>query len=529
MKKQTKGIIAIVFFGGALLFWATAASMPNILPPDESMQITETGTPADNFPDAQRAQFCGTGEAKSNTYVMEYKIPTECTMPLAITTDIQGNVWFTQTNTGKIAKFDPKSETFTEYENPNWPPGARSMMWGIDYSPDGSILYTDEATDSVWKFSIDDQRYNRMNFPADGTDSLPQRLEVRGSQIIINDFLGNKITFFDATQTENELTYLSLPSPVENSVTADFAIDKNNNLWYTNWIFQQDGVLVKFDEKGFSNLMKTSQGDVLPIHEYLSIFKLPPGLNTPNGAVADSNGKIWLADTSSSFFFSFDPESEIFTQYSTSLPPPSTYGNYSGLIKTPVTRPYWIELDQNERVVFNEQTANRIGIFDPKSNTLVEYLIPSKNPNWADCGLLADCGLAQVFGFTVAGDKVWFTEWVENNIGVLDTSLPLPFDVSLDVDEISLKKGKGTTINLSFTPHASEEISIVSASTALAFGDLSIKPSVTNVELNAGEPVSIPIQVSASESSLSGKYKILIGGATGEVTISKYLTLHLSS
>ncbi|MFB5611653.1 MAG: lyase, partial [Nitrosopumilaceae archaeon] len=102
MKKQTKGIFALVFFGGALLFWATAASMPNLFPPEEGMEITETGTPADNFPDAQRAQFCGSGEAKSNTYVREFKIPTECTMPLAVVTDPQGNVWFTQTNTGTV-------------------------------------------------------------------------------------------------------------------------------------------------------------------------------------------------------------------------------------------------------------------------------------------------------------------------------------------------------------------------------------------------------------------------------------------
>ncbi|HET6517580.1 MAG TPA: lyase [Nitrosopumilaceae archaeon] len=528
MKKQTKGIIAIVFFGGALLFWAAAASVPSIMPPDESMQVTETGTPADNFPDEKRAQFCGTGDAKSNTYVREYKIPTECTMPLSIVTDPQGNVWFTQTNTGKIAKFDPSSESFTEYENPSWPPGARSMMWGIDYSPDGSLLYTDEATDSVWKFSILDEKYDRFNFPAEG-DSLPQRLEIVGSKIIINDFLGNKITFFDAAQTENELTYLSLPSPVENSVTGDFAVDQNNNLWYTNWIFQQDGVLVKFDEQGFSNLMKTSQEDVLPIHEYLSVFQLPPGLNTPNGVVADSKGNIWLADTSSSFFFSFDPESESFTQYSTSLPTASTYGNYSGLIKTPVTRPYWIELDQNERVVFNEQTANRIGIFDPNTNTLTEYLIPSKNPNWADCGLLADCGLAQVFSFTVAGEKIWFTEWVENNIGVLDTSIPLPFKVSIDTDEIVLKKGEQTQINVNFVPnYDSQSVSLVSTSTA-AFDDLSIKSNVETIDLNSDEPTSIPIQVSASETALSGTYKVLIGGQTDDVTISKYLTLHVES
>jgi len=513
VKKQTKGMIAIISFGSLLLFWAAAASVPSIIPPDPSMEVTQTGTPADNFPDAQRAQFCSSGDAKSNTYVTEFKIPTECTMPLGIVTDPQGNVWFTQTNTGKVAKFDPLTETFTEYENPTWPQGARSMMWGIDYSPDGSLWFTDEAHDSVWKFSIQDESYNRIDFPSEG-DSLPQRLEIVGSKIIINDFLGNKITFLDAAQSDEGIKYTNLPSPVPNSVTSDFAVDSNENLWYTNWIFQQGGILVKYDQTGNS----------LP-----DVYELPPDLHTPNGVVADSNGNIWLADTSSSFFFSFDPESESFTQYSTSLPTASTYGNYSGLIKTPLTRPYWIELDLNDRLVFNEQTANRIGIFDPNTNTLIEYLIPSKNPNWADCGLLADCGLAQVFGFTINDEKIWFTEWVENNIGVLDTSIPLPFEVNIDTEEIILKKGEQTQINVNFIPNSnSQTISLVSASTA-AFDDLSVKSSVETIQLNSNEPISIPIQISASENALSGTYKVLIGGQTDYVTISKYLTLQVES
>ena len=512
MKKQTKGIIAIIVFGGALLFGAAVGSVPSIIPPEPGMEITKTGTPADNFPDAQRAQFCSSGDAKSNTYVTEYKIPTECTMPLAIVTDPQGNVWFTQTNTGKVAKFDPSTETFTEYENPTWPQGARSMMWGIDYLPDGSLLFTDEAYDTIWKFSIQDESYDRINFPSDG-DSLPQRLEIIGSQIIINDFLGNKIVFFDAAQIGDEIIYTSLPSPIENSVTGDFTVDGNENLWYTNWIFQQGGVLVKYNLAGIGS----------------DVYELPPGLNTPNGAVADSNGKIWLADTSSSFFFSFEPESESFTQYSTSLPPISAYGNSSGLIKTPVTRPYWIELDQNERIVFNEQTANRIGIFDPSTNTLTEYLIPSKNPNWADCEQLDDCGLAQVFGFTIDDEKIWFTEWVENNIGVLDTSIPLPFEVNIDTEDIVLKKGEQTQINVNFISNSnSQTISIVSTSTA-AFDDLSVKSSVETIQLSSNEPISIPIQISVSENSLSGTYKVLIGGQTDDVTISKYLTLQVES
>ena len=70
-------------------------------------EVTITGTPADNYPDVERSQFCSSDKiAKSTKFVQEFIIPTECTMPLAITSDYDGNVWFAQTNTGNLAKFE---------------------------------------------------------------------------------------------------------------------------------------------------------------------------------------------------------------------------------------------------------------------------------------------------------------------------------------------------------------------------------------------------------------------------------------
>jgi len=220
MKK--KGIIVTAFFGFILLSSTVMLTLPGIDPGTDSPEVSITGTPADNFPDEQRAQFCGSSDAKSTKYVQEFSIPTLCTNPLAIVTDYDGNVWFAQTNTGKIAKFDPNLETFTEYENSLWPPGGRSMMWGIDYAPDGSIWYTDESYDSIWSFSTIDETYDRLSYPSEG-DSLPQKIRVDGSQIIINDFTGNKLTFLDPNQSGENVNYLSIPSPVDDSVTADFA------------------------------------------------------------------------------------------------------------------------------------------------------------------------------------------------------------------------------------------------------------------------------------------------------------------
>ena len=179
MKK--KGVIVTAFFGFILLSSTILLTLPGIDPMLDSPEITITGTPADNYIDQQRPQFCGSSNAKSTAYIQEFSIPTPCTNPLAIITDYDGNVWFAETNTGNLAKFDPNTEIFTEYDNPLWLPGGRSMMWGIDYAPDGSLWYTDEGFDSIWKFSTFDNTYEQFSYPSEG-NSLPQKLRIDGSQ-----------------------------------------------------------------------------------------------------------------------------------------------------------------------------------------------------------------------------------------------------------------------------------------------------------------------------------------------------------
>ena len=138
MAVNKKAIFVVVFFGGILLtstiLFALPPPNPTMSPEEVELDTTKTGTPMDNFPDEQRATFCGVENAKSNSYVTEYKIPTVCTQPLAIKVAPDGNVWFIETNTGSITKFDPVSEQFTEFENSFWPEQGRTMSWAVSYT-----------------------------------------------------------------------------------------------------------------------------------------------------------------------------------------------------------------------------------------------------------------------------------------------------------------------------------------------------------------------------------------------------------
>ena len=492
----------------------------------------------------EKSQFCSTNDQPlSNQYVKEYKIPTECTQPLAITVDHNGQVWFAETNTGDLAKFDPLTETFTEYNNTTWeevekifivsalendaqPTKLRSMIWGIDYFPDGSVWFTDETTDAIWKFSIDEETYDRISYSQidENKSSLPQKLVIDGSKIIINDFSGGRLSFLDYAQDRDGLRHYSIPSVVPDAVTSDFAIDSDKNVWYTNWVPSGQGILVKFDYPGYE--FQSTQGEVtqgLLLQDFVEWYNFPSGLTTPNGVTIGPDQKIWIADTSSNYFFSFDPNTEEFIKYTTSIPTIDSYGNASGVIKNPVSRPYWIE-HYDGNLIMNEQTANRIGLFTPSTQTLTEYTIPSRNPNWADCEGIDYCGVAQVFDFAVYDKKIWFTEWVENNIGVIDTSISPPFSVDIDKKQITLAKGQTEHVTLEVsktTFSGSLDVNVNSSSTS-TFSDIVITHENS---FSLSDKTTITVEIMASEHALSGTHKVLLGAYTDDIAVSKFITV----
>ena len=170
---------------------------------------------------------------------------------------------------------------------------------------------------------------------------------------------------------------------------------------------------------------------------------------------------------------------------------------------------------------------------DPKSQSLVEYHVPSKNPNWGDCDpgtgiMLSGCGVAQIFDFTVDGEKIWFTEWVENNIGVVDTSVPLPLEIQFEFNSITLTPGNSQDFDFvvsSKTQQDLVDVSLILSSTHDFLNVNSIDNSHQTFQLDFDAPRPISITISASEDAMPGTYKILLGAQLSDIAISKYVTV----
>ena len=509
------GIIVAVFFGFILLTSTVMIALPGLQMGSRTPEVTITNTPADNYPDMQRPQFCGIGEPKSTAYITEYRVPTECSQPVAVHIMPDGTVWFAQSNTGNIAKLDPNTGMIEEFENEQWDDTRPSMIWGMDYG-NGYLWYTDEINDSVWSFDISSGAYQRFLIPDSDDSTYPQQLKVQGTDIILNDLIGNRLIVLDASDLESGLVYHEVPSNTDNAVAASFATDQNGDIWYTTWIEGAGGLLVKVDP----DLIKLIGG------EEPTIVTLPPELYAPNGITVDHRGNVWLADTGTSNIFEYNPTLDEFTRYFTSTPDVLTYGNATGVIQNPMSRPYWMHTAGDGRIVFNEQTANRIGVMDPNSGKLVEYGIPSRNPFWSDCGQNPICGISQPLGLDVAGTDVWFTEWVENNVGSVDITKSLPFDIALGNSRIALAAGETETIAYIVEPLTDRPLAI-ETHTASPDAFLSVQsqmaPQLTVLE----EPHFVTVDIVTAADAPPGSYKILLGAKGDAVSVSRFITVDI--
>ena len=132
------------------------------------------------------------------------------------------------------------------------------------------------------------------------------------------------------------------------------------------------------------------------------------------------------------------------------------------------------------------------------------------------------------FDFTIDGEKIWFTEWVENNIGVVDTSIPLPFEIQLESDDLNLKPGDSQHFNFIISPNSQKDplgASLILSTTHEFLNVELTHDSSETFQLNPDTPQPIHTTISASNDAIPGTYKILLGAQSSEIAISKFVTV----
>ena len=428
-------IITIITIGGLYLF----NNNLSILVPVDDKVVDDVHQSDIKVPEKVKPYLCGDYKENSNSYMVEFLIPSTCSQPLGLAVDISNKIWIAANWAGLFLIFDPFSNTFIK--NVSLPDRYQSdifgsMIWDMKFDKNGDLWYTDVDSNSIWRYFTQENKFEKYLIPTKG--SYPSSLVLDSQNIVwFTEVFGKKLGMVNPSETENNTTKGIIEFDLSEKVNFDtmgpltLVIEKNGNahdinrtnkddtLWLSSVNFPYDGQLVKFS---ISNRTFT-------------IYDLNSTKSVPISVVEDENGMIWTNNHASSLFVMFDPQTGLTKQYSTS--PAST--------RNTTTLPYFNEYRYG-KVWFNEHEGNSIASYDINNKTLIEYSIPTRNELWGN----TSNPLKFIFD---NNGSIWFTEWTENKIGFIPKEklddLPISFSTSKDKIILDSNNGKGDTIDIS--------------------------------------------------------------------------------
>jgi virginiamycin B lyase len=475
--------------------------------------------------DARLAR-CGDGIARSSSYIQEYLLPSECSMPVGITVN-DGYVYVASVINSKVIRYDTRLDKFEEYSIPTGrvvQEGALSIplpIWAMLTDHKGRVWFTDAENNSIWLFNPSSNEFREFKISAvsEFGTSMPVDMKIHGNKLWFIGVYSKSLGVIDL----DTLELREIPIDVNLQALGTLALDDDGSVWFTALTLGFKGYLYRLD----------------PLTNKIDEYELP--ITNPVGISIDHDGNIWINDHGSSMFIMFDPSSNEFVKYVTPLPKRSTnIGAYEKCIKeggSPLTcsgysisLPYWNAIDSKGRVWFNEHQGNAIAVFDSNEHTLVEYHVPTQNRVWGNCeGYNEPCGIANPLRFALVDDHtVWFTEFSENKIARLDTSKELPYILSAD-DEYEVNKGDSITIPLTITStsNTAHNVEMVIASSETPDGKIKgiraeFSERVFKLTGNATKIINLTLR---AEDIQQGEYTLTIGARSSDLTYSKIIRL----
>lgn len=458
--------------------------------------------------------LCGSSFVPKNTeYIQEYQIPFICAQPVGIAVDAQDKVWIAATWPGDLLVFDPASKSFVKFiQIPNWKTRGElgSMVWGMKFDKNGDLWFADQLNNAVWRYFVDEEQFEMYIVPTPG--SYPMQIDFDSAgRVWFSEVFGKKLGVIDPDLAENNSTsgikeYELKEVEFETMGPVTVSSKDDSTVWFTTVTFPDGGELVSFDSDS----------------KEFTVYELPRDAGVPVGIVEDAKGRLWINDHASNQFFMFDPATKDFTKYSTSLPTSR---------ENTTTLPYW-NLIKDNRIWFNEHEGNAIAYFDTRNSTLVEYQIPTKGEAWGNTSNPLKFDLD-------SKGSAWFTEWSENQIGVLDfeklDELPIWLSLSKDTIEMDSKSLKGDELQVMVYPNRTElkDPVIMTVASSISHsgrlwnftGDYS--SDLFYFDKGTTEPRSITLTLKPTKDLVPGNYSLTIGARYDTLTYSKTVNLYV--
>ena len=421
---------------------------------------------------------------KPTQYIVEYSLPNQKSTPVAIAADASGNVWSVHWNTSTLAVLFPANNTLKEFKIP-----ANKVpieVWSLLIDSRGLLWFADAQENLVWRFSPDNETFQRYLIPTKDAKPLQLAADKEGNLWLTETAVGKiaKVNV-DKVVAGTSAGIQEYPLQASNVGPAGLTISRDGAIWITEAFARK---LAKFD----------------PISLRLDIFDIQVPLYSPLGIAADSAGMIWVCDHGSNRIIRLDPYTNSVKEYSTS--------QAAGF---PVSLPYWILVDKESNIWFNEHSGGRIARFYPRTETMIEYIVPKGE----------SAGILQL-ALDRTGN-VWFSESVFGRLGMIDSSIIPSLGLQLSSNNL---KSQGESVNLTVTVVSQNPVKSQS-SLGLMYAQ-SITGKVDKIQIlqskiRDGQPRVSVLTLIPEREFPNGKHSFTVSFSDGEVISSAAFVLDL--
>jgi streptogramin lyase len=347
--------------------------------------------PDADAPKMSQVKHAEMSDAALRATIREYTIPSPGAMSHSIMVDANDNAWFSEydNQSNAVGRFDPLTETFQEYKVPlpNSGPhtgavGKDGRIWmSLSANRDQQLASVDPETGAVKTYSLGPGVGVSHTLAVDAAGNIL----VSGGASGVFDLKTEKFQAFKLPAPEKypEDT-LGAWSEIAASQTGSAEMralgggsydvtELGGTVWFTQ---ESAGRLVGVDTA--TGQMKTYR---------------VPGMVSVKGVVPDEQGNIWFANFQGHKLGKLNTRTGDIEQYQ----PPTADASPYGVVRDAKTGYIW----------YGDMNGDYITRFDPKSEQFVEYPVPTHQ------------AYPRFMGVDSKG-RVWFTEFLQPKIGVLD-------------------------------------------------------------------------------------------------------------
>ena len=319
-------------------------------------------------------------ETHSATPIHQHNL-TEFTMPhpqsdlMFPAVDPQGNIWFGEMNNNRLGRFNPTTDTFTEWH----PAQGHSGIMGLAADAHGDIWYAELAGNNIGRFTPATCHFTIYAVPNKGGNGAgPNGLALApDGRIWVTLESADRVAVLDPTTGALKMYDLPNPNPGHIILPYGIAVDKAGAVWFTELA---SNAIVRLD----------------PATGKMTTYAVPTAQGEPDEIAIAPDGTPWFTELAGGKIGRVEVTTGAITEYAV----PADHG--------PVPELYDILITPKGVVWITSSGANSLFSYDPASGDWGAITLPQSG--------------SVPFGLALAPNgALWFTEGAvgANRIGVL--------------------------------------------------------------------------------------------------------------